>query len=62
MHCEKNLGVNVIKTIVGEKDGRKVWQDLQVLGIQQSSWLRVHLSQSAKVVILEAPWVMPRRE
>jgi hypothetical protein len=47
---------------MGEKDGRKAWQDLQALRIRQSSWLKVHLSQSAEVVILKAPWVMPKRE
>jgi len=36
---------------MGEKDGEKMWQDLQALGIRQSSWLRAHLSQSVKVVI-----------
>jgi hypothetical protein len=30
MHYEKNLAINVIKTIMGEKDGKKMWQDLQV--------------------------------
>jgi hypothetical protein len=29
LHCEKNLAVNVINTIMGEKDGKKMWQDLQ---------------------------------
>jgi hypothetical protein len=46
---------------MGEKDGRKMWQDLQALGSRQSSWLRAHPSQSAKAIILEAPWV-PRGE
>jgi hypothetical protein len=40
MHCKKNLTVNVIKIIMGEKDGKKVRQDLQALGIQES--LRCH--------------------
>jgi hypothetical protein len=40
MHCKKNLTVNVIKIIMGEKDGKKMRQDLQVLGIQES--LRCH--------------------
>ncbi len=47
---------------MGEKDGRKVWQDLQALGIQQPSWLRAHLSQSVKVVIPKGWWVMPKGE
>jgi hypothetical protein len=34
MHCEKNLAINVIKTIIDEKDGKKVRQDLQALGIR----------------------------
>jgi hypothetical protein len=29
---KKNMVINVIKTIMGEKDGRKMWQDLQALG------------------------------
>jgi hypothetical protein len=33
MHCEKNLAMNVLKTMLGEKDTKKVHQDLEGLGI-----------------------------
>jgi hypothetical protein len=35
MHCEKNLVVNILKTIFVEKDTKKVRQDLQALGVCQ---------------------------
>jgi hypothetical protein len=57
MHYKKNLIVNEIKIIMGEKDGNKMWQDSQALGIRQ---LKVHSSQSAKTIILETPWMMPK--
>ncbi len=59
---KKNMVINVIKTIMGEKDGRKMWQDLQALGNWHSSWSRVHLSQSVEIVISKATWVMPKGE
>ncbi len=43
---EARLVVNVIKIIMGEKDGRKVRQNLQASSIRQS-WLKVHPSQNA---------------
>jgi hypothetical protein len=33
MHCEKNLAVNILKTMLGEKDTKKICRDLECLGI-----------------------------
>ncbi len=33
MHCEKNLAINVMKIVFGEKDNNKVHWDLESLGI-----------------------------
>jgi hypothetical protein len=44
MDCEKNLVVNIMKTIFGEKDIKKVCQDLESLGICSALWLEQHLT------------------
>jgi hypothetical protein len=44
MHCEKNLAINIMKTILGEKDIKKVCQDLESLGIRSALWLELHLT------------------
>jgi hypothetical protein len=62
MHCEKTLATNVIKTILGEKDKKKVREDLQVLGVHQEFWLKPHPSRSAKTTILAATWVLLKDE
>ncbi len=46
MHYEQNLVVNILKTILGEKDTKKVQHNIQALGIYQSLWLKPHRQQS----------------
>ncbi len=46
MHCEQNLAINVLKTILGEIDTKKVQHNIQALGIYQSLWLKPHRQQS----------------
>jgi hypothetical protein len=62
MHCEKNLAVNIIKTIIGEKDTKKVCHDLQALGMQEFLWLKPHPSRSGDIVMPPIPWVMSKEE
>jgi hypothetical protein len=42
MHCEKNLAMNILKTILGEKNNKKIRSDLEELGIHQPLWLKPH--------------------
>jgi hypothetical protein len=58
MHCEKNLNVNILKTILGEKDSRKVINDLQDLGVCDSLWLKPHPTKIGEIVMFPAPWAM----
>jgi hypothetical protein len=62
MHCEKKLAINVLKTIVGEKDTKKVQHDHQALGIGQSLWLKLHPTKSSEIIMLIASWLMPKEE
>jgi hypothetical protein len=62
MHCEKNLDVNILKTILGEKDSRKVRNDLQDLGVCDSLWLKPHPTKIRETFMLPAPWVMHKEE
>jgi hypothetical protein len=62
MHCEKNLAINVLKTILGEKDTKKVRHDLQALGISQSLRLKLHPTKSSEIITPIASWVMPKEE
>lgn len=39
MHYENNLAINVLKTLLGEKDTKKVWHDFQACGIQPTMCL-----------------------
>jgi len=48
MHCGKNLAVNLIKIVFDEKESRKVYFDLQVLGVRESLWLKPHPSQNGE--------------
>jgi hypothetical protein len=36
MHYEKNLKINLIKTILGEKDSKRVQFDFQASGVRES--------------------------
>jgi hypothetical protein len=51
MHYEINLAVNIIKTILGEKDTKKVCRDLQAPGLRESLWLKPHPSRSGDIVM-----------
>jgi hypothetical protein len=62
MHCEKNLVHNVIKTVLGKKDSKKVRHDLQALGVQEHFWLKLHPSKSDEALMPKAPWVMHKEE
>jgi hypothetical protein len=62
MHHEKNLAVNVMKTILGEKDTKKVCPDLETLGVRSTLWMKPHPTQEGETIMLHAPWVMPSYE
>jgi hypothetical protein len=51
MHCEKNLAINVLKTILAEKDTKKVQHDLQALGINQPLWLKLHPAKFGEIIM-----------
>jgi hypothetical protein len=60
MHCEKNLAINIIKTILGENDTKKVHHDFQALGVWESLWLKLHPSRRGDILMTPTPWVMPK--
>jgi hypothetical protein len=58
MHFEKNLAVNILKTIVGEKNSRKFKNDLQDLGVCDSLWLKPHPTKIGETIIPPTQLVM----
>lgn len=54
MHCEKNLDVNVLKMILGEKDKKKVQLDLQVASVHDSLWLKLHPTKVGETIMHHA--------
>jgi hypothetical protein len=60
MHCEKNMAINVLKTLLGEKDTKKVRHDLQACGIRPIMWLQSHPTRIKETIVPIAPWVMPK--
>jgi hypothetical protein len=60
MHCEKNLAINVMKIVFGEKDNNKVHWNLENLGIGNAFWLKPHPTQIGETIMPLAPWVMPK--
>ncbi len=56
MHCKKNVIVNILQTILGEKDNKNVKADLQDLNVCEELWLKPHPTKSEETTI---PWVMP---
>jgi hypothetical protein len=63
MHCENNLAVNILKTILGEKDQKNVQQDLQALGVYRTRHVgRSHILQGTETVMPTTPWVMTNEE
>jgi hypothetical protein len=55
VHCVKNLAVNLIKIILGEKESRKIHLDVQMFGVCKSLWLKLHLSHNGKAIIPLVP-------
>jgi hypothetical protein len=62
MHCEKNLAMNILKTILGEKDNKKVRDDLHDLGVCDSSWLKRHPTKIGETIMPPAPRVMHKEK
>jgi hypothetical protein len=62
MHCEKNLAMNILKTILGEKDNKKIRSDLEELGICQPPWLKPHPTRIGESIMALVPWVMPKED
>ena len=60
MHCEKNLGENILKTIFGEKDSPKVRLDLQNRGIRRHLWLRMVREQRNRAFMPNAEYVLSK--
>lgn len=50
MHSEKNLSVNLMKTIFGQKNTAKVRQDMEVKGEWPHIWLQRH-SHNARLSV-----------
>jgi hypothetical protein len=51
MHCKENLIVNVLKIILGEKDNKKVRLYLQVTGVCDSLWLKLHPTKVGETIM-----------
>lgn len=57
----KKFAVNILKTILGEKDNKKVKGDLEKLGIRgQPLWLKPHPTRIGESIL--TPWVMPKED
>jgi hypothetical protein len=41
---------------------RKVRKYLQALGVCQACWLKLHPSRNVEVMVLIAPWVIPKEK
>ncbi len=63
MHYEKNFVVNILKTILGEKNNKKVKGDFEKLGIcGQPLWLKPHPTRIGESIMPLTPWVMPKED
>jgi hypothetical protein len=60
MHCEKNLTMNILQTILGEKNNRNVKAYLQDLNVCEDLWLEPHPTKNGETTMLLIPWVMPK--
>jgi hypothetical protein len=59
MHYEKNFVVNILKTILGEKDNKKIKGEK--LGIRgQLLWLKPNPTRIGENIL--TPWVMPKED
>jgi hypothetical protein len=55
MHCEKNLAINILKTILGEKYTKKMWHNLEVLSTCDTLWLKPHPTMIREIIASIAP-------
>jgi hypothetical protein len=62
MHCEKNLAINISKTILEEKDAKKIRNDMQDLGTYESLWLKPHPNRANEIVMLPTTYVLPKKK
>jgi hypothetical protein len=60
MHCEGFLIVNILQTILGEKDNINVKTNLQELNVCEELWLKLHPTKSGETTMPLTPWVMPK--
>jgi hypothetical protein len=51
MHSEKNLAINVLKMILGEKNDKKVRLDFQVASVHDILWLKLHLTTVGEIIM-----------
>jgi hypothetical protein len=51
MRYEKNFVINVLKTILGKKNNKKVREDLQVVVVYEPLWLKLHLTKANETVM-----------
>jgi hypothetical protein len=60
MHCKKNVTMNILQTILGEKDNRNVKANLQDINVCEELWLKLHPTKSEETTMPLTPWVMPK--
>ncbi len=58
MHIEKNICESLIKFIIGAKDTIKVWNDMEVCGIQEHLWLKRDPNRPGKIFKPIASYVL----
>lgn len=52
--------MNILQTILGEKDNRNVKAELQDLNVCEELWLKPHPTKSGETTMPLTPWVMPK--
>jgi hypothetical protein len=52
--------MNILQTILGEKDNRIVKVDLEDLSVCEELWLKPHPTKSGEITMPLTPWVMPK--
>jgi hypothetical protein len=60
MHCEKNVTMSILHTILAEKDNKNVKVDLQDLRVCEELWLKPHPTKTGETTMPLTPWVMPK--
>jgi hypothetical protein len=58
MHCEMNMGKNILKTITKDKDTMKMKWDLQRIGLHQHLWLTFNPRRLGKFLKPTTPFVL----